>query len=585
MNQKIQDILQKVRTVLFRYPLVLAMSFIMASTLTLMIQRDWKLNEQFWPIRLLITSGLGISLLFAIKMVSQRIKREWLWQLLGLTFLTAYFFILPEKEKQFTEVYAFVIIPSFILSHLLVACIAFVGKNQEIPFWQFNKNLFIHSFLTAVFTGVLTGGVLLAILAVQQLFKIPIEDTTYGETCVMLSIFGSTFIFLLFNEKGLGYLEKEGGYPEVLKFFTQFILIPLLLIYVVILYLYSAKILLSWQLPEGWVSYLVLAYSILGILALLLVHPLKGGPSRSWVKIFSSLFYYSLLPLLVLLFTAIFTRLLQYGFTEARYYVLVLAVWLLGVVLYFILVKKSSIKYIPISLFLLGLFSLTFPYFNAFSVAKRSQKQELELILNNHNLLVKGEINFDKKIPATVAISIADKFNFLSKRLEYDYLGAFLDEKTKKEYSDSKTWDIENRFKNVTEGSLNEKTKTLQLYSKFGYHKVNDYDYLISQERLLGGEVPLKEDYFSLISEPFGEKPVFTLTLNATEALDLIPLIKQLFDKYPTLEGELKSEDLFIEGHIGHYHVKVVFDHLTRTTQGTRVDYNFDEPLFLIQEN
>lgn len=177
-----------------------------------------------------------------------------------------------------------------------------------------------------------------------------------------MAIFGSTFIFLLFNAKGLSNLEKESQYPVILKFFTQFVLIPLLIIYLVILYFYSGKILLAWELPRGWVTYLVMAFSIVGILALLLVYPLKEIKAKSWVVIFSKVFYYSLLPLLILLFTAIFTRVLQYGFTEARYYVLVLAIWLATLTIYYIFYKKASIKFIPISLFCFGIFGLLFPF-------------------------------------------------------------------------------------------------------------------------------------------------------------------------------------------------------------------------------
>lgn len=160
----------------------------------------------------------------------------------------------------------------------------------------------------------------------------------------------------------------------MLKFFTQFVLIPLLIIYVVILYLYSIKILINWELPRGWVSYLVLVYSMVRILALLLVHPLRGDDAKSWVRIFGKMFYYTLIPLLVLLFVAIFTRLLEYGFTEARYYVVLLALWLTLVVGYFALKKNPGIKFIPISLFVFGIFSLLMPFANAFSVAKQSEK-------------------------------------------------------------------------------------------------------------------------------------------------------------------------------------------------------------------
>ena len=107
-----------------------------------------------------------------------------------------------------------------------------------LNFANITFNLFINIFLTAIFTGVLTGGVELAIVAVDQLFDFNFSDKIYLRVFYLLAIFGSSLIFLLFNEKGLEYLEKEGTYPVVLKFFTQYILIPLLIIYVVILYLY-----------------------------------------------------------------------------------------------------------------------------------------------------------------------------------------------------------------------------------------------------------------------------------------------------------------------------------------------------------
>ena len=219
----------------------------------------------------------------------------------------------------------FLLIPTFILSHLLVSFIAFLGVKREMYFWQFNKNLFINIFLTAIFTGVLVGGVELAILAIDQLFDFNFDGEYYRKTFILLAIFGSCFIFLLFNEKGLQDLEKDGSYPLILKFFTQYILIPLLFIYVVILYFYGGKILINWELPRGWVSYLVLAYSVVGILGLLLVHPLKDASTKSWVHMFSKIFYYTLIPLIALLFTAIFTRILAYGYTEPRYFVLLLA--------------------------------------------------------------------------------------------------------------------------------------------------------------------------------------------------------------------------------------------------------------------
>ncbi|RZJ27739.1 MAG: DUF4153 domain-containing protein, partial [Flavobacterium sp.] len=556
MQQKLKSLTQKLRTVILTYPLVLAMAAVMASTIVYMIENEHAIKNEFWPARVIIVSGLGISLLFALTMLAQRTGKQ-LWAALGIVILVGYYFILPQTEEQFTEVYVFLLVPTFVLSHLLVATAPFLGKQPEQNFWQYNKNLFVNLFLTVIFTGVLTGGVELAILAVDQLFSMKFDSKIYGDTFFILSIIGSVFIFLLFSGKGLEDLEQDSKYPIVLKFFTQFILIPLLLIYVVILYFYSGKILLKWQLPEGWVSYLVLAYSILGILALLLVHPLKGDSAKSWVKIFSKLFYFSLIPLLILLFTAIFTRVLEYGFTEPRYYVLLLAIWLLSVVLYFVFAKRTTIKFIPISLFLFGLFSLVFPFLNTFSVSRISQERELNRLLETNHLLNNGKIDFSKAVPYKAANDIDDKFRYLSKRFNKEYLSDLLDAKALKEMDGDRTWYIGYLFKNKIGQADNQNTVSSRVYSRNHVADIGDYQFVVQQQYLNGDGTKIGNDRLTSDVNMYGSEPKLMLKLNDRDSLDFMPLTKKLLMKYRGADKE--TDSLFVEGELGKYHVKAMF--------------------------
>ena len=130
---------------------------------------------------------------------------------------------------------------------------------------------------------------------------------------------------------------------------------------------------INWELPRGWVSYLILIYSVVGILALLLVHPLKEESAKSWVKVFQNflLHAYSIIGFIV---CSDFTRILEYGYTEPRYFVLLLVIWLTTVV-FILFLQKTTIKFVPISIVYLRCICIDFPYVNAFSTAKRSQKQ------------------------------------------------------------------------------------------------------------------------------------------------------------------------------------------------------------------
>ena len=82
------------------------------------------------------------------------------------------------------------------------------------------------------------------------------------------------------------------SYPSGLKMFTQYVLIPLAVIYVVILLSYEAKIIVQWSLPRGLVSSLILGYAVFGILSILLVYPIRNYDDSKWIKIFSRSFYF-----------------------------------------------------------------------------------------------------------------------------------------------------------------------------------------------------------------------------------------------------------------------------------------------------
>ncbi|MFA7688042.1 MAG: DUF4153 domain-containing protein [Moheibacter sp.] len=583
MKAKFFETVDKAGEVILRYPVVLLMALVMAAATIYQLDLDYSNREMgFWILKIILVFSLGISLMFALKILSQRIGKGFLLQSLGILFLIGFYFILPANEDDFTEVYAFLLIPIYILSHLLVSFVAFLSrKNPETDFWQYNKNLFVNLVLTLIFTGVLTGGVELAVLAVDNLFNAGFDSEVYGKIFMALAILGSVFIFLLFNETGLHSLEKKGAYPVVLKFFTQFILIPLLSIYLVILYAYSIKILINWELPRGWVSYLVLAYSLIGILALLLVHPLKDETAKSWVKIFSKTFYFTLIPLVFLLFTAIFTRVLEYGYTEPRYFVLLLAIWLSVVVLYFIFWRNPSIKFIPVSLFLFGLFALVFPYLNTFSVAKRSQKNQLEQILIENELLKDGSINFSKVVADSVLYEIENKFEFLDDRFQRDYIENYFEESARKNLPGRGNWNLHSYFKNVENTTIPyARSEFLKLVSGQSFIETDGYQFIVLPDELAGDGAKLNGDQFLLNNQDNN----FKLSLNNAQSVDFLPLIEELFEPYKGSRNNRDVEKLFVETDLGTYHVKVHFKSIHRS-DGTEPIYWFDDPLFLIKKN
>lgn len=263
--------------------------------------------------------------------------------------------------------------------HLLVAVAPFIEKMQlQNAFWQYNQRIFIHFLLAALYSQVLYAGITIAIAALDVLFGIKMGNEVYAHLFFIIAGLFNTLFFLSGVPHHADSLEQVENYPKGLKVFTQFVLLPLVVLYLLILYAYMAKIIVLWQLPQGWVSYMVLSFSIAGIFSLLLIEPIKS--QHIWIKTFSRWFYVSLLPLVVLLFVSIGKRIADYGITENRYYVLLLALWLLGISLYFLLSASKKIIFIPISIAVLSLMSILVYPLSVFYVSLQSQLMRFESV-------------------------------------------------------------------------------------------------------------------------------------------------------------------------------------------------------------
>jgi hypothetical protein len=130
--------------------------------------------------------------------------------------------------------------------------------------------------LTSVlYSGVLYLGLAAAIAATRFLFNLTFEYKIYSTLFVWIAGIYNTLYFLSGIPANTTGLQSEQSYPKGLKVFTQYVLIPLATVYLVILLAYEVKILFQWHLPKGYVSNLILGYAVFGLLAILLVYPLR----------------------------------------------------------------------------------------------------------------------------------------------------------------------------------------------------------------------------------------------------------------------------------------------------------------------
>ncbi len=393
-----------------RFPLSL-LSAILGTLLAIYLTEVERFEENIHLLNLVLTFALGIALFLCIDLFAEKhnlspLKRRLGW-LGGLLVLGLIYLSFPtENAPSNTRVPYIRYTVYFLALHLMVAFLPFLGKSETAAnFWNFNKNHFIRLVIALFFTNVISTGISLALAAVNELFTANIQPQTFAQMFILsLGIF-NTWYFLADVPKNFEEEIKANAYPKGLKIFTQFILIPLLLIYLTILYFYGGKIILLWDWPEGIVSYMIIAISVLGIFTNLLLFPIQDQKESSWIKTFYKAFYFLLLPLVVLLFIAIGIRIGDYGLTVNRYVITLMGIWLSFISIYFILGFKN-IKTIPISLCIAMILSSFGPW-GMFSMSGRNQLARLE------SLLTKTEILQENKIQNEVKWTVNEKGKIL----------------------------------------------------------------------------------------------------------------------------------------------------------------------------
>lgn len=380
--------MESIKNVVSRFPHEIGFALLGTIAATVLIEiSDLNVPVGNFCVRLIMMANLGLVLSCSLSLFLENnsfsgLKRV-LFRLLVLLLVIVLFFLIDPSERE-TDYFRFILLALAI--HLLVSFSAFFGTGKIHAFWQFNKTIFLRFIVGGLYSAVLFLGLAAALGSMNFLFNFNFDWDTFAIVWVWIAGIFQTVFFLSGVPRELNKLEELQTYPNALKVFTQFVLVPLASVYAIILLAYEVKILIDWELPKGLVSNLVLGYAVFGILSLLLIYPVRNLSENKWLNTFSRSFYYVLIPLILLLFWAVLARVIDYGLTEERYFLIILAVWLSFICGYFLISKTQNIMIIPFSLCMVTICSVYGPQ-GAFSISKRSQIHELKLLFEKHGAL------------------------------------------------------------------------------------------------------------------------------------------------------------------------------------------------------
>ncbi|MFW6287753.1 MAG: DUF4153 domain-containing protein [bacterium] len=305
-------------------------------------------------------------------------------RVLAIIFLILYYFILLEKIDMVSVTRYIAVSLAF---YLLFLIIPYFYKREN--FELYIVKIFSRFFITSIYSAVLFAGLAITLYTIDSLLGVSVQSEFYPTTfIIIIGVFAP--IYLLAGIPGIyDSFDVKEDYPRVFEILILYIVMPLITVYTSILYIYFIKILISRQWPEGLVGHLVLWYASISIIVLFLISPLKQ--KSRWVIIFTTWLPRTIIPLLLMMFTAVWIRINAYGVTENRYFVITLGLWIFGIMLYYVITKKQRNILILLSLAVVALLSVFGPW-SSYSVSVYSQNNRFASIVNKYNMTENNEL-------------------------------------------------------------------------------------------------------------------------------------------------------------------------------------------------
>lgn len=295
------------------------------------------------------------GIIYSINLFTQNTKQRYLYYISFLIIPLIYLLKIDMSERMFIA----------IITTILLIYIA--KKRKENIYFVSTIIQSLTSIAISIILASICIGLLYSILeSIKYIFEIELVHRTFEKI-----FFGFSYmvvfpiIFLIFDTK----TERKILGDKLDTILIKYILTPAFFIFGIILYVYFAKILISFSLPQGVVSATAIGFLMLG----LVIKTATDSYEKPFQKWFFPYFSYYSIPALIMLWIATMVRVLEYGLTMPRVYLLLsvitLTLWLLA------LTCTVTKKYYFLTIMTIVFFNLfTFiPYIDAKSIEKYSQ--------------------------------------------------------------------------------------------------------------------------------------------------------------------------------------------------------------------
>lgn len=415
IKEKIKSFLPDMKKAIERFPLTVFCSVVVFILSVYLVENPELKNENLLNElhKMVILLGMSIPLTLALELAREKYlsgKNKWVIRsvnaLITLVFIIFYrFYYLSGKNSSSTLDSLEQLMATGIIFFLCFLLVPVIGKKDEEE--KYFQSVIVDKTVTILFSVVLFLGLIAVFATIDGLSLIKLDSNIYIETWLFV-VFVFSVIFFLSKLKKVDESLENYEIHKIFKFLIYFIVIPLITTYTGILYVYFGKMLITRSWPQGLVSHLILWYTIFSLFIMIMVTPMAKKDSVA--RIFKKYFPFASLPLLVLSIVSISKRISQYGVTPSRYFVVLLAMWLIFCMVSSIF--KARLSVILISLITVVYISVFTPVNNR-RITLMSQNKRFEKILVKHGLLKDGKLVKKPELAKEKKYEVTDVLNYI----------------------------------------------------------------------------------------------------------------------------------------------------------------------------
>lgn len=377
-EEKFKNLFPDMKKGIGRFPVTVVFSLILFIVAIFTIESDFYIlpEEDLWIKYLIIAIPLSAS----VELIREKYlenKRSSFFRIISFFGIFLFIFFLKIFFKNHFATETINITATILIFYVLFYLIPIIYRNEDKE--KYLQSVVGNQMITIGFSIVLFLG-LSAIVGTIDVLLINLPNTIYFDNFVFsASVFGVAFFVSRLKEKDESL--KDYNLPKIVEVLICYILIPLILIYTAILYLYFVKIIFTLKMPKGIVSHLVLWYTTFSLFIIIMATPITY--KNKFAKFYKKYFPLISIPLILLALFSINERIFQYGVTENRYLVVILILWLLFNMIFII---KADVKWVLIS-FIFAVLVAIFSPFNLVNVSINSQNKRLERILKKNGII------------------------------------------------------------------------------------------------------------------------------------------------------------------------------------------------------